>query len=175
MAALHKSYHENFAPNTIVPIHTGDFNKFRPRAQARSDEWRAMRPKWAKKIGEIALWFLIARLARLVQSDPRNHFSVQKKNHRAIYSILVYFTMFSFHLNSYQYWIWTSLEMFQHVQTCLRITWIVTIHIMLNLNKFRQVWESHESQQFISYWIWTSSDMFEQVQTCLNMFRHVWE
>ena len=52
-------------------------------------------------------------------------------------------------------------DMFQHVQTCSRITWIVTIHIILNLNKFRHVWESHESWQFISYWIWTSSDTFE--------------
>ena len=117
-------------------------------------------------------------IARLARSDPRNHFSVQKKNHRAIYSILVYYTMFSFHLNSYQYWIWTSLDMFQHVQTCLRI---ISIHIRLILNKFRHVS--------------TCSDMFEnhinschidseQVKTCsrivtiyviliLNKFRHV--
>ena len=54
MAALHKSYHENFAPNTIVPVHTGDFNKFRPRAQARSDEWRAMQSLWAKNLDETA-------------------------------------------------------------------------------------------------------------------------
>ena len=37
-------------------------------------------------------FFLIARLAR---SDPRNRFSVPK-NFLSIYSILVYFTMFSF-------------------------------------------------------------------------------
>ena len=30
----------------------------------------------------------------------------------------------------------------EHVQTCLRIVWIVTIHIILNLNKFRHVWKS---------------------------------
>ena len=54
-----------------------------------------------------------------------------KKNHRAIYSILVYFTMFSFHLNSYQYWIWTSLDMFKN-------------HI-IDLNMFRHVWGSYES------------------------------
>ena len=59
--------------------------------------------------------FLIARLAR---SDPRNHFSVKnKKLPRAIYSILVYFTMFSF-----------------PVLTCSRI---VSIHIILILNKLR--------------------------------------
>ena len=92
--------------------------------------------------------FLIARLAR---SDPRNHFSVQKKL-CAIYSILVYFIMFSF-----------------QVLTCLRI---VSIRIILNLNKFRKVG--------------TCSDMFEncnnschieseQVYTYLIMFRHVWE
>ena len=118
MAALHKSYHENFAPNTIVPIHSGDFNKFRPRAQARSDEWRAMRPKWAKKIGEIALRLLIARLARLAQSDPRNHFSVQKK-------IIVPFTQFEFispcfhfisiHINIESEQVWTCFNMFRHV------------------------------------------------------------
>ena len=68
--------------------------------------------------------FLIARLAR---SDPRNHFSVQKKMFCSIYSILVYFIMFSF-----------------QVLTCLRI---VSIRIILNLNKFRQVG--------------TCSDMFE--------------
>ena len=67
--------------------------------------------------------FLIARLAR---SDPRNHFSVGK-SFVFIYSILVYFVMFSF-----------------QVLTCLRI---VSIRIILNLNKFRQVW--------------TCSDMFE--------------
>ena len=48
------------------------------------------------------LSFLIARLAR---SDPRNHFSVVKKKlFVSIYSILAYFTMFSF-----------------RVLTCLRI------------------------------------------------------
>ena len=73
-----------------------------------------------------------------------------KKMFVSIYSILVYFIMFSF-----------------QVLTCLRI---VSIRIILNLNKFRQVG--------------TCSDMFEncnnsyhieseQVQTCFNMFRHV--
>jgi hypothetical protein len=37
------------------------------------------------------------------------------------------------------YWIWTSSDMFQHVQTCLRITWMVTICNILNLNKFKHV------------------------------------
>ena len=52
----------------------------------------------------------------------------------------------------------SSLDMFKkcinsyhieskQVQTCLRILWIVTINIILNLNKFRHVW--------------TSSDMFK--------------
>ena len=66
--------------------------------------------------------------------------------------------------------------LFQQVQTCLRIIWIITIHIILNLNKFRHVstcsdmfWESHELYQFISYWIWTSVDMFQHVQTCLRI------
>ena len=62
------------------------------------------------------LLFLIARLAR---SDPRNSFSSVTNFSRAIYSILVYFVMFSF-----QAW------------TCLRI---VSIRIILNLNKFRHV------------------------------------
>ena len=77
--------------------------------------------------------FLIARLAR---SDPRNHFSVQKKTCCSIYSILAYFTMFSF-----------------RVLTCLKI---VSIHIILNLNKFRQVW--------------TCSDMFENPKNCNNQY-----
>ena len=79
------------------------------------------------------------------------------------------------------YWFWTSLDMFQHVQTCLRI---ISIHIRLILNKFRHVWESYESSQFVSYWIWTSLDMLQHVQPCLriisihirlilNKFRHV--
>jgi hypothetical protein len=85
--------------------------------------------------------------------------------------------------------------MFQHVQTCLRITWIVTIHIILNLNKLRHVWtcsdmfENHmnHNNSYHTYWIWTRSDMFQHVQTCLritwiitihiilnlNKFRHV--
>ena len=52
----------------------------------------------------------------------------------------------------------SSLDMFKNcinsyhieskqVQTCLRILWIVTINIILNLNKFRHVW--------------TCSDMFK--------------
>ena len=105
--------------------------------------------------------FLIARLAR---SDPRNRFSVLKTL-SSIYSIFVHFTMFSF-----------------RVLTCSRI---VSIRIILILNKFRHVWESYESSQFVSYWIWTSLDMFEHVQTCLrivtiriilnlNKFRRVW-
>ena len=60
----------------------------------------------------------------------------------------------------------SSLDMFKNcinsyhieskqVQTCLRILWIVTIDIILNLNKFRHVW--------------TCSDMFEHVQTCLRI------
>ena len=65
--------------------------------------------------------FLIARLA---WSDPRNSFfsQCQWEYSCAIYSILVYFVMFSF-----------------RVLTCLRI---VSIHIILILNKFRHVWES---------------------------------
>ena len=53
--------------------------------------------------------------------------------------------------------------MIEHVQTCLRIVWIVTIHIILILNKFRPVW--------------TSSDMFVSIHIILilNMFRHVSE
>ena len=106
--------------------------------------------------------FLIARLAR---SDPRNNFVVSVSDIScAIYSILVYFVMFSF-----------------RVLTCLRI---VSIRIILILNKFRHVWESYESSQFVSYWIWTSLDMLQHVQTCLriisihirlilNKFRHV--
>ena len=114
-------------------------------------------------LSSTATEFLIARLAR---SDPRNRFSVLKKKKTccAIYSILVYFTMFSF-----------------RVLTCLRI---VSIRIILILNKFRHVWESYESSQFVSYWIWTSLDMLQHVQTCLriisihirlilNKFRHV--
>ena len=59
--------------------------------------------------------FLIARMAR---SNPRNSFVVSgKKILCAIYSILVYFVMFSF-----------------QVLTCLRI---VSIRIILILNKFR--------------------------------------
>ena len=56
------------------------------------------------------------------------------------------------------YWIWTSLDTFQQVQTCLRIAWILTICIILNLNKFRHVW--------------TCSDMFEHVQTCLKSMQY---
>ena len=87
---------------------------------------------WAElSVPNLALWvsplsmisvilFLIARLAR---SDPRNHFSVlnKKKLPRAIYSILVYFTMFSF-----------------PVLTCSRIVSIRIIFMILN--KFRHVW-----------------------------------
>ena len=85
--------------------------------------------------------FLIARLAR---SDPRNHFSVG--TYVSIYSILVYFIMFSF-----------------QVLTCLRI---VSIRIILNLNKFRQVgtcsdmFENHNNSYHIES---------EQVQTCLRI------
>ena len=114
--------------------------------------------------------FLIARPAR---SDPRNSFVVRKKQQHFL-NFFEYFVMFWFQvltcLEIVSYWIfrqvwicsnmfenhmnynnsyhihriWTSLDMFQHVQTCLRITWIVTIHIILNLNKFRHVWESYE-------------------------------
>ena len=57
-----------------------------------------------------------------------------KKSFVSIYSILAYFTMFSF-----------------RVLTCSKI---VSIHIILNLNKFRQVW--------------TCSDMFENPMNCNN-------
>ena len=73
-----------------------------------------------------------------------------KKMSCSIYSILVYFIMFSF-----------------QVLTCLRI---VSIRIILNLNKFRQVgtcsdmFENHNNSYHIES---------EQVQTCFNMFRHV--
>ena len=89
------------------------------------------------------LWkFLIARLAR---SDPRNSFLAcwpfaffvdLLPFSCAIYSILVYFIMFWF-----------------QVLTCLRI---VSIPIILNLNKFRQVW--------------TCSDMFENPKNCNNQY-----
>ena len=82
------------------------------------------------------------------RSDPRNHFSVQKK-------------MFSCHLLNFSVFhhvFISSLDMFENcinsyhidseqVQTCLRIIWIITIRIILNLNKFRHVT--------------TCSDMFE--------------
>ena len=88
---------------------------------------------------EIEIKFLIARLAR---SDPRNRFSVGTV--LSIYSILVYFIMFSFQvltcLRIVSIRIILNLNKFRHVQTCLRITWIVTIHIILNLNKFRHDW-----------------------------------
>ena len=113
-----------------------------------ADRMRSMRTNGASKNRDSSC-FLIARLAR---SDPRNRFSVlkNKKLPRAIYSILAYFTMFSF-----------------QVLTCSRI---VSIHIILNLNKFRQVetcsdmFENHENSYHIES---------EQVQTCFNMFRHV--
>ena len=89
--------------------------------------------------------FLIARLAR---SDPRNRFSVQKK------SLLCHLLNFSV----FHHVFISSLDMFENcinsyhidseqVQTCLRIIWIITIRIILNLNKFRHVT--------------TCSDMFE--------------
>ena len=46
--------------------------------------------------------------------------------------------------------------MLEHVQTCLRIAIIVTIHIILNLNKFRHVS--------------TCSDMFENCMNHNNLY-----
>ena len=63
-------------------------------------------------------------------------FQCKKKMFCSIYSILAYFTMFSF-----------------RVLTFLKI---VSIHIILNLNKFRQVW--------------TCSDMFENPKNCNNQY-----
>ena len=85
---------------------------------------------------------VILLIARLARSDPRNRFSVGTL--LSIYSILVYFIMFSFQvltcLRIVSIRIILNLNKFRHVQTCLRITWIVTIHIILNLNKFRHDW-----------------------------------
>ena len=102
--------------------------------------------------------FLIFDRLTCSKQFKESFFSVKKTQlSSAIYSILVFSVMFSF-----------------QVLTCLRI---VSIHIILILNKFRHAWESY---QFISYWFWTSLDMFEnrndschidseQVQTCLRI------
>ena len=50
----------------------------------------------------------------------------------------------------------TYFNMFKHVQTWLRIVWIMTICIILNLIKFRHVW--------------TCSDMLENHMNCKNSY-----
>ena len=76
--------------------------------------------------------------------SKRSKESLFSGNLLSIYSILVYFIMFLFQvltcLRIVSIRIILNLNKFRHVQTCLRITWIVTIHIILNLNKFRHDW-----------------------------------
>ena len=57
--------------------------------------------------------------------------------------------------------------MFEHVQPCLRIVWIVTIHITLNLNKFRHL----KIIQIVTIFIISSES--EQVQTCLRIISNL--
>ena len=82
------------------------------------------------------LHFLIARLAR---SDPRNHFvlnflSAVCSNFWVFHHVFIScHDMFENCINSYH------IDS-EQVQTCLRIIWIITICIILNLNKFKQVW-----------------------------------
>ena len=68
-------------------------------------------------------------IARLARSNPRNHF------------VVVNFLCA----------VCSNFRVFRHV-----VIWIISIGIILNLNKFRHVW--------------TCSDMFQHVQTCFNMF-----
>ena len=55
------------------------------------------------------------------------------------------------------YWIWTRLDMFELAQTCLRIIWIVIIHIILNLNNLSKVHTDTDkskveiSQNFVAF------------------------
>ena len=68
--------------------------------------------------------FMIFDRSTCSKRSKESLFSWKKKTLSSIYSILVYFTMFSF-----------------RVLTFLKN---VSIHIILNLNKFRHVWESYE-------------------------------
>ena len=58
----------------------------------------------------------------------------------------------SYHIESEQ----VQTRLLEHVQTCLRIIRIVTVHILVNLNKFRHVS--------------TCSDMFEKHIICKNLY-----
>ena len=80
-------------------------------------------------------------------------FQCKKKMFCSIYSILVYFIMFLF-----------------QVLTCLKI---VSIHIILNPNKFRQVWTCLRILWIVIICIILNLNKFREV--CVNMFRHVWE
>ena len=115
-------------------------------------------------------------------------FTFQLEMFVSIYSILAYFTMFSFQVLTCLRIISIRI-MFQHVQTCLRITWIVTIHIILNLNKFRHVSTCSDFEEFrqmsalnilrIDWYIALGafyraildSILLNDFQTCLNLFR----
>ena len=83
-------------------------------------------------------------------------FSKKNKLPRAIYSILVNFTMFSF-----------------PVLTCSRI---VSIHIIfMILNKFRHVWTCSDMFENHKNCINLYHIEPEQVQTYFNMFKCIWE
>ena len=102
--------------------------------------------------------FLIAQLAR---SDPRNNLS------SSVWISFCHLLIFSV----FRHVFISSLDMFKNcinlyhidseqVQTCLRIAWIVTIYIILNLNKFRHVW--------------TCSYMFENRMNHINLYHNYW-
>ena len=74
--------------------------------------------------------------------------------------------------------VWTFSDMFEHVETCFRIVWIVTIYIILNLNKFRHVclriiWilTIHIILNLDKFrHVWTCSDIFENHLNCNNSY-----
>jgi hypothetical protein len=105
----------------------------------KAKKWQNTQEKIDLRIKKKILWedTKIFDRSTCSKRSKESLFSV-KKLPSAIHSILAYFTMFSF-----------------RVLTCLRI---VSIRIILILNKFKHAWESY---QLISYWLWTSLDMFE--------------
>ena len=100
-------------------------------------DWTNNKAESYASLFSLDVWLIFFDRLTCSKQFKESFFSVKKTQlSSAIYSILVYFIMFSF-----------------QVLTCLRI---VSIRIILNLNKFRQVW--------------TCSDMFENHMSHYNSY-----